>query len=189
MVFHTQGMGGVAMDEIVKEQDIAVAINLSLIEIGDYLVHGLFDGGPDRCRASLEKGIPTIFAPGNIDFMVGGPLEDAKVQFPGRRYHVHNPELTAVRAEADEFRRVADHVSGLIRESKGPVSFFVPLLGFSAHDSELGELHDLSLPPVFAEYIKEVLPEGVPLTILSCHINDEPFAAAIVDQAIKYLES
>jgi uncharacterized protein (UPF0261 family) len=188
MVFHTQGMGGVAMDEAVREQDVAVAVNLSLIEIGDFLCKGLFDGGADRCKASLEKGIPTVFAPGNIDFMVGGPLEEAKVQFPGRRYHVHNPELTAVRAGAEEFRRVAEHVAGLIREAKGPVSFFVPLLGFSAHDSEQGELYDLSLPPVFVEHLKKVLPDGVPLTVIPCHINDGKFAAAIAEQTIRYLE-
>jgi uncharacterized protein (UPF0261 family) len=186
MVFHTQGIGGVSMDEAVRDQDIAVAVNLSLIEIGDYLVRGLFDGGPDRCKASLEKGIPTIFVPGNIDFMVGGPLEEAKIQFPGRRYHVHNPELTAVRAEAAEFRNVAEHVAGLIREARGPVAFFVPLLGFSAHDSEQGELYDLTLPPVFVEHLKKVLPEGVPLTVLPYHINDERFASEIVKQVIAF---
>ncbi len=186
MVFHTQGMGGVAMDEIVQEQDIAVCVNLSLIEVGDYLVQGLFSGGPDRCKASLEKGIPTVFAPGNIDFMVGGPLEEAKVQFPDRRYHVHNPELTAVRAEGVEFRRVAEHMAGLIRKAKGPVAFFVPMLGFSAHDSEQGELHDLTLPPVFAEHLKEVLPDEVPLTLLPYHINDERFADEIVRQVLAF---
>jgi uncharacterized protein (UPF0261 family) len=189
MVFHTQGIGGVAMDEIVREQEISVVINLSLIEVGDFLVQGLFSGGADRCKASLEKGIPTIFAPGNIDFMVGGPLEDARVQFPGRRYHVHNPELTAVRAGAEEFRRVAEHMAELIREAKGPVSFFVPLLGFSAHDSEHGELHDLSLPPVFVEHLRRVLPDSVPLMVLDCHINDEEFAAAIAGQAMELLVS
>lgn len=188
MVFHTQGIGGVAMDETILERDVSVAINLSLIEVGDYLCQGLFSGGPDRCKASLEKGIPTIFAPGNIDFMVGGPLEAAKVQFPGRRYHVHNPELTAVRAEAEEFLQVAEHMAGLIREAKGPVSFFVPLLGFSAHDSEQGELHDLALPPVFAEHLKKVLPGGVPLTVLPYHINDERFAVRIAEQAVEYLK-
>jgi uncharacterized protein (UPF0261 family) len=143
MVFHTQGIGGVAMDEAVREQDVSVAINLSLIEVGDFLSDGLFSGGADRCKASLEKGIPTIFAPGNIDFMVGGPIEEAKVQYPGRRYHIHNPQLTAVRAGAEEFRKIAEHMAGLVRDAKGPVVFFVPLLGFSAHDSEQGHLHDL----------------------------------------------
>jgi uncharacterized protein (UPF0261 family) len=185
-VFHTQGIGGVSMDEAVREQDVSVAVNLSLIEIGDWFVHGLFSAGPDRCKASLEKGIPTIFAPGNIDFMVAGPLDDAHTRFPGRRYHVHNPELTAVRAEAGEFRRVAEHVAGLIRNAKGPVAFFVPMLGFSAHDSQQGHLYDPSLPPVFAEHLKKVMPEGVPVEVLPYHINDEAFANRITEQVIAF---
>jgi uncharacterized protein (UPF0261 family) len=187
MVFHTQGVGGVAMDEAVREQDVSVAINLSLIEVGDFLSQGLYSAGADRCKASLEKGIPTIFAPGNIDFIVAGPIEDAKTRYPGRRYHIHNPELTAVRAGAEEFKRIAEHMAGLIRDAKGPVAFFVPLLGFSAHDSEQGHLHDLSLPPVFAEHLKKVMPEGVPVNALPYHINDERFARKIIDQALAFV--
>jgi uncharacterized protein (UPF0261 family) len=186
IVFHTQGIGGVAMDEAVREQNVSIAVNLSLIEVGDYLCQGLFSGGPDRCKASLEKGIPTIFVPGNIDFMVAGPIEDAKVRFPGRRYHVHNPELTAVRAEAGEFKRLAEHMAGLIKTAKGPVAFFIPMLGFSAHDSEQGHLYDLSLPPVFAEHLKKVIPAGVPVETLPNHINDEAFANRITEQIIAF---
>jgi uncharacterized protein (UPF0261 family) len=186
MVFHTQGTGGVTMDEAVREQNVSVVINLSMIEIGDYLSQGLFNGGPDRCKASLEKGVPTIFVPGNIDFIVAGPINDARARYPGRRYHIHNAALTAVRAEAEEFRRLAEHAAELIKLAKGPVAFFVPLLGFSAHDSEQGHLHDPSLPPVFAEHLKKVMPEGVPITELPYHINDEPFADRIIEQVIAF---
>lgn len=175
------------MDEAIREQQVSVAIHLSLIEVSDFLCRGLYSGGPDRCKASLEKGVPTIFAPGNIDFMVAGPIEDARARWPGRRYHIHNPELTAVRAEAEEFKQIAEHMAGLIRGAKGPVAFFVPLLGFSAHDSEQGHLHDLTLPPVFAGHLKKAMPEGVPVHILPYHINDEPFARKIIDQAFAFL--
>ncbi len=186
MVFHSQGTGGVAMDETVREQDVSLVVDLSLIEVGDYLAQGLYDGGPDRCKAALEKGVPTIFAPGNIDFLVDGPIEGARVRFPGRRYHIHNASVTAVRANADDFRRLAEHMAGLIKEAKGPVAFFVPLLGFSSHDSEQGHLHDPSLPPVFAEHLKKVMPEGVPVVVLPCHINDEQFADRIIEQALAF---
>jgi len=186
MVFHTQGIGGVAMDEVVRDRDVSVVVNLSIIEVSDFLVNGLFSGGPDRCKSSLEKGIPTVFVPGNIDFMVAGPIEDANARWPGRRCHIHNPELTAVRAEAEEFRRVADHMAGLIKEAKGPAIFLVPLLGFSAHDSDEGHLHDPSLPPVFAEHLKKVMPAEVPVVALPYHINDEPFAKRIVEQVLSF---
>ncbi|MDM7996845.1 MAG: Tm-1-like ATP-binding domain-containing protein [Acidobacteriota bacterium] len=186
MVFHTSGTGGITMDEIVREQEVSVVINLSLIEVSDYLSQGLFSGGPDRCKASLEKGVPTIFAPGCIDIIVAGPEEDAKARYPGRRYHVHNASLTAVRSGAEDFKRVAEHMAGLIRKAKGPVAFFVPLRGFSRHDSEQGHLHDLSLPPVFSAHLRSVLPEGVPVVDVDCHINDAPFAQKIIEQAIAF---
>jgi uncharacterized protein (UPF0261 family) len=186
MVFHSQGTGGVAMDEIVREQDVSLVVDLSLIEVGDYLAQGLYDGGPDRCKAALEKGVPTIFVPGNIDFLVDGPVEGSRVRFPGRRYHIHNASVTAVRADAEDYKRVAEHMAGLIKEAKGPVAFFVPLLGFSSHDSEQGHLHDPSLPPVFAEHLQKVMPEGVPVIVLPFHINDEEFADRIIEQALAF---
>ena len=186
MVFHTSGTGGVTMDETVREQAVSVVVNLSLIEVSDYLSNGLFSGGPDRCKASLEKLIPTIFVPGCIDIIVGGPVEEARAKYPGRRCHIHNAALTAVRAEAEDFKRVAEHMGELIRNARGPVAFFVPLQGFSEHDSPRGHLHDLSLPPVFADHLKKVLPEGVPIVEVPCHINDPMFAEKIIDQVLAF---
>ncbi len=54
----------------------------------------------------------------------------AQQQFPGKRYHMHNPALTAVRADAPEFEKLAQHMGGLIKDAKGPVTLFVPLKGF-----------------------------------------------------------
>jgi uncharacterized protein (UPF0261 family) len=94
--------------------------------------------------------------------------------------------LTAVRANADEFKLIAEYVAGLIKEAKGPVVCLIPLLGFSAHDSQEGHLHDPSLPPVFAEHLKKMIPAGVPVVALPYHINDEQFARKIVDQVIAF---
>ena len=108
------------------------------------------------------------------------------MRFPGRRYHIHNAAVTAVRADADDFKRVAEHMAELIKEANGPVAFFVPLLGFSSHDSEQGHLHDPSLPPVFAEHLQEVMPARVPVVVLPYHINDEQFADRIIEQALAF---
>jgi len=186
MVFHTLGTGGMTLDDIVRERNVAAVVDLSLVEINDFLQGGLCSAGPQRARAALEKGVPTIFAPGNADFMVSGPIDQAKAKFPGKRYHMHNAALTAVRAEAAELKMLADHLSAMIREARGPVSFFVPLKGFSAHDSEQGYLHDPSLPPVFAAHLRSVMPPDLPLYELDCHINDAVFADAIIERVLHY---
>jgi uncharacterized protein (UPF0261 family) len=188
MVFHTLGTGGATLDAIARERKVAAVVDMSLVEINDHLQGGLCSAGPDRAKAALEKGVPTVFAPGNIDFMVAGPIDQAKAQFPGKRYHMHNAALTAVRAEAAELNALADHMAGLIREARGPVSFLVPLQGFSAHDSEQGYLHDPSLPPVFAARLRAAMPAHVPVTEFACHINDEVFADAIIAEVLRHTQ-
>ena len=58
--------------------------------------------GPIAARPASAEGIPTIIAPGNVDFIIAGPIDAARAQFPGKRYHVHNAALTAVRTELPE---------------------------------------------------------------------------------------
>jgi uncharacterized protein (UPF0261 family) len=185
MVFHTLGTGGMALDQLVAERDVAAVVDTSLVEHNDFLNNGLCSAGPDRSKAALAKGIPVIFAPGNADFMVAGPIDAAKQQFPGKRYHMHNHALTAVRAEAEELHKLARHLGGLIAEAKGPVSFFIPLKGFSHHDSPEGHLHDPSLCPVFAAAMRAELPASVEVREFECHINDEAFADAIVEKVLQ----
>jgi uncharacterized protein (UPF0261 family) len=187
MVFHTQGAGGTALDQIAGERNVSVVVDTSIVEHNDFLNGGLFNAGPDRSRAALKKGIPVIFAAGNADFMVGGPIEQARLQFPGKRYHMHNHAVTAIRTEAQELQKLARHIGKLVAEdAKGPVSFFVPLQGFSHHDSPDGHLHDPSLCPVFAQAVRQAMPAGVQVREFDCHINDAPFADAIVQQVLAY---
>jgi uncharacterized protein (UPF0261 family) len=191
MVFHTLGTGGMALDQIVSERDVVAVVDTSLVEINDFLNNGLCSAGPDRSKAALAKGVPVIFAPGNADFMVAGPIDMAKAQFPGKRYHMHNHALTAVRTEAGELQALANHMGGLIKDAaqtRGPISFFVPTTGFSHHDSPEGHLHDPSLCPVFLAALKADLPDDVDVREIPGHINDPQFADAIVAQVLAYTQ-
>lgn len=189
MVFHTLGTGGMAMDQIVNERDVVAVVDTSLVEINDFLNNGLCSAGPDRAKAALAKGVPVIFAPGNADFMVAGPIDVAKTMFPDHKYHMHNHALTAVRTEPSELKALANHMGGLIAEAKGPVSFFVPLTGFSHHDSPEGHLHDPTMCPVFLDALKEALPKTVVAREFNCHINDAQFADAIVEQVLVHTQN
>lgn len=183
MVFHSSGAGGPTLDSIAAERDVALVLDLSVTEIVDHLHNGLANSGPDRGKAGLARGIPTIFAPGNADFIIAGPIDDAEARFPGKRYHIHNAALTAVRTGIDELKPVADHLAAMVAEAKGPVRLFVPLKGFSNHDSPEGHLHDLSVPGPFADYLRQVMPDGVPVETIDAHFNDVEFSDAITAAA------
>lgn len=185
LVFHTLGTGGMAMDQFIAERNVVAVLETSLNEHNDFLNNGITSAGPDRSKAGLAKGVPVVFAPGNADFMVSGPIEMARQQFPGKRYHLHNTALTAVRTEAEELNKLASHLAGLIADAKGPVSFFVPLKGFSNHDSPDGHLHDPSLCPVFYDGVKASMPACVNVAKFDCHLNDEQFADALVDEVLR----
>ena len=127
-------------------------------------------------------GIPVIYAPGNVDFYIK-PTQIAAGDrpFDGRRFHIHNAALTAVRTNAKDLERLADHMVEFLGDARGPVRFYVPLKGFSNHDSTEGHLHDTSQPPLFADYVEKVMPRNVEVRRVDAHINDPLFADALTD--------
>jgi uncharacterized protein (UPF0261 family) len=181
MVFHTTGVGGQTLDAIASERDIAAVVDMSLVEINDLLNNGICSAGPDRAKASLQRGIPTIFAPGNIDFYImPSPMAVGDDPFAGRRFHIHNATLTAVRTTRRDLERLADHMADLARDARGPVRFYLPLGGFSSHDSPAGAIHEPGLPPLFADYVTQVMPDTVDVQVIDAHINDPAFADALI---------
>lgn len=187
MVFHSSGAGGPTLDGIAAERDVALVLDLSLTEILDHIHGGLADSGPDRGKAALARGIPAVFAPGNSDFIIAGPINVAETQFPGKKYHIHNPALTAVRTELSDLKPLADHLAKMFVDASGPVSFFVPLKGFSNHDSTEGHLHEPGIPAPFAEYAQGLMPSNVEFRTIDAHFNDPAFADAIIAKARELL--
>jgi uncharacterized protein (UPF0261 family) len=187
MAFHTTGNGGKTLDAIATDRHVAAVVDMSLVELNDLLNDGICNAGPERATAGIAKGVPTIFAPGNCDFYImPSPMAVGDAPFGGRKFHIHNPALTAVRTNQHDLERLADHVAGIVKDVSGPVRFYVPLHGFSNHDSPEGHIHEPSLPPLFADYVDQVMPKHVDVRRFDCHINDPEFAQALA-QAVREL--
>lgn len=180
VIFHTVGAGGKAMEEMVLEEDVGAVLDLSLHEITDHIFGGDYDAGPSRGTAALQRGIPTVFVPGNMDFIVTGPLQNAKKRFPTRSYHSHNAAITAVRTARDEMQALARVVAGLLNEARGAFAVYIPMGGFSSFDSTKGPLYDPEAPEIFAAALRETLNSESSLHLLPYHINDPEFAEALI---------
>ena len=107
--------------------------------------------------------------------------------FEGRDFHVHNAALTAVRTTEQDLQLFADHMAGILADAKGPVSFYVPLGGFSSHDSTEGNLYHPELPPIFAQQCEETFPSNVDLHVVDAHINDAAFADALIAATLPFI--
>ena len=142
---------------------------------------GDYDAGADRGLAALKKGVPTVFIPGNIDFLVTGPLHIAQERFPGRPSHAHNAAITTIRTEESEVVSIANRLAGYCVEAKGPVSVVIPMKGFSAFDREGGPFFDPSAVNAFVKTMQSKLPSSIPLHLVPYHINDPEFAHAVLE--------
>ncbi len=188
VIFHTVGSGGRAMEEMLDDENVALVVDLSLHEVADNRFGGDYDAGPDRGSIALQKAIPTILVPGNIDFLVTGPLATAQRQFPGRIYHSHNAAITVIRAQQEEIKEMALAVAELANRATGPLAILVPLGGFSAFDSPEGPLPDPEAPGIFADTLKASLSKAINLKLLPAHINDPEFADEIIATAEDFMK-
>lgn len=180
IVFHTNGTGGRALEEMVKDEEVEGVIDISLTELGNHLIGGDFDAGPARGQAALEKGVPVLYIPGNTDFFSTGPIQFAKERFPGRYYHIHNAAITAIRVKPNETVRIAERVAELCNSGKGPRAILVPLGGLSSFDQPDGPFYDPRAPQIFLETLKNSLGEGILLQAFPYHINDPNFLKEVI---------
>jgi uncharacterized protein (UPF0261 family) len=188
VVFHTVGSGGEAMEEMIREEEIEAVVDLSLNELVNHLFGGDYDAGPNRGSTALQKGIPTVLVPGNIDFLGIGPIKEAEQRFPGRIYHIHNAAITAVRTERKELEAVAQLLAQRCNTAKGPFSVLVPLGGFSVFDRKGGPFHDPEGPEFFGKALKKHLRPGISLHLLPYHINDREFSGAVIESLEQVLK-
>jgi uncharacterized protein (UPF0261 family) len=189
VVFHTVGSGGEAMEEMIREEELEAVIDLSLNELANHLFGGDYDAGPNRGSAALQRGIPTVLVPGNIDFLATGPIKEAEKRFPGRIYHIHNAAITAVRTERIELEAVAQVLAQRCNAARGPFSILVPLGGFSVFDHAGDPFHDPEGPEVFGKALERHLQPGVSLHLLPYHINDPEFSEAVLRALEQLLEN
>jgi len=180
VIFHTVGSGGQAMEEMMEPEGVTALVDLSLHELADHLFGGDYNAGPDRGSTALQLGLPTIVVPGNIDFLVSGPLEDAQRLFPGRPYHAHNAAITVVRSTHEEIEILAQKIADLCNEANGAVKILIPMAGFSAFDSKNGPLYDPQAPQLFATVLQKCLNDHRTVSLLPYHVNDPEFAVAIL---------
>ena len=87
LVFHATGIGGQAMEGLVRDGRLNGLLDLTTTELADELVGGVLSAGPDRLEAAVRSGLPQVISVGALDMVNFGPVATVPDRFAGRKFH------------------------------------------------------------------------------------------------------
>jgi uncharacterized protein (UPF0261 family) len=188
MVFHTTGIGGQAMEELIGAGVISGVMDLTTTELMSELLGSTFVSGPDRLETAGREGIPQIIGPGGLDMVAFPGRRAVPEEYRDRLLYDHTPALTVMRTSAEENAEAARIVADKASRSEGPVTIVIPSQGFSAYDQK-GELfYDPEADKAFVETIQQEVGEQVKVVSVDAHINDDAFAQEAVELFLQMME-
>ncbi len=186
LVFHANGPGGMAMEQLIGEGQIQAVLDISTTELPDELCGGKCSAGPHRLEKAGEMRIPQVVVPGAMD-MVNYFPDAIPPQFRNRIFYVHNPATTLMRTNEEENRQLAEIMARKLSRAKGPVVVYIPLRGFSAIDSPGQPFFFPEANRAFIEALKMNLPSRIPVIEKDLHINDPSFARKTAQALLELL--
>jgi uncharacterized protein (UPF0261 family) len=182
--FHANGVGGMAMEEMIEEGIIAGVLDFTPHELADNMYGGYCRGITDkRFEMAGKAGIPLVFAPGGLDNAVFSPFYPMPDILKGRKIHSHD-ERFCVRLGAVEMKEFARIISEKFNKSKGPIHVLIPKKGWSEADKPGMALFEPDTDRVFVDELKSLLTSGIPIEEMDLHISEQAFA----DRAVEILD-
>ncbi|SIO67338.1 Uncharacterized protein, UPF0261 family [Singulisphaera sp. GP187] len=180
IVFHATGVGGQAMEGLVRDGQIAGVLDLTTTEIADELVGGVLSAGPDRLEAAGRHGVPQVISLGALDMVNFGPRATVPRQFIGRKFHLHNPSVTLMRTTPEENEGFGLYMAEVLSRAQGPVVLLIPRRGLSALDAPGQPFHDPDADDALFSTLTWKLAAHPHVRVESRdeHLNDPSFATA-----------
>ncbi|GAA2228090.1 Tm-1-like ATP-binding domain-containing protein [Herbiconiux moechotypicola] len=181
IIFHANGVGGPAMEDLVREGMLAGVIDLTLSELANTLFDGIHATGPERLTVAAQAGVPLVVVPGAGDFFNQGPLDTVPAVYRDRALYKHNPVATLVRLTEPEMAELGRLVSARLAGATAPTEVIVPLGGLSLIGVPGGPIADAAADAALARSLEVAVPAGVGFRTSPLAINDEEFAGLVAE--------
>jgi uncharacterized protein (UPF0261 family) len=180
-VFHATGTGGQSMEKLAESGFLQGIIDATTTEVADFLVGGVLACTEDRFGSVIRRRIPWVGSVGALDMVNFGERHTVPPAFAGRRFHIHNPQITLMRTTPEENRRCGEWIVSRINRMEGPVRFLLPLRGVSAIDAPGQPFHDPAADQALFDAIRAGWRDAPnrKLIEIDAHINDDRFAEAM----------
>jgi uncharacterized protein (UPF0261 family) len=182
VIFHSNGVGGPAMEEMASAGAFVGVIDFTTDELADELIGGFHATDHTRLTRVGELGLPQIVVPGCIDFTVQGRESELPDHLRDRPSYKHNPEFTLVRTIAAEMARLGEIFAQRLNGATGPVEVIVPTGGLSIPNTPEGPFWDPRADDAFVQSLKSHIRSDIPVVTRGQHINDPGFAKFIAER-------
>jgi uncharacterized protein (UPF0261 family) len=177
LVFHATGTGGKTMESLIADGYIVGSLDITTTELADEVCGGVFSAGPERCMAASRAPIPAVIVPGCVDMANFWGIDTIPAQYKARKLYEWNPNVTLMRTNVEENRRIGRMIAAAANAAAAPVAVVLPLKGVSMVDSEGGDFWDPEADRACYDAIKSDLVPGIPVIEMDNNINDPEFAA------------
>jgi uncharacterized protein (UPF0261 family) len=184
VIFHANGVGGPAMEDLIAQGALSGVIELSISELANSLFDGVHATGPERLTVAAERGLPQVVTPGCADFFNQGPLDSVPERWRDRPLYHHNPVATLVRLNRSEMADLGRLMAKRLNGAKAPVAVVVPTLGYSLIDVEGGPFWDHEGDMALVEGLREELRDDIEVELVDLEINDPEFGRLVAERFI-----
>lgn len=187
VVFHSNGVGGPAMEELIEQGQFAGVLDYTTNEINDPLVGGIHNGGPRRLSVAGAAGLPQVLVPGCMDFSVWAPATIPEAM-RDRPMYEHNPEYTLVRATHLEKAELGKIFAERVNGSAGPTVVLMPTRGLSLPAHPGGVFWDPEGDELFLAALRANIRADIPVDTVDFHINDPELGLLAAETLLGLLE-
>lgn len=176
IAFHSTGVGGQVLEELIESGLITASMDLTLHElVYEYFGKGFGYGANGRLEAGAAKGIPMVVAPGGIDFICQWKHE-LFTDIDRRKMIWHNADLAHVKLNKQEVYDIAGMMVERLNRSSGKVEVIVPTLGLRSFARPGEALHDAELDKIIYMRLDDSLRRDIPVKYIEANIMDEKFS-------------
>ncbi|PPD99788.1 hypothetical protein GOBAR_DD03194 [Gossypium barbadense] len=188
LIFHATGVGGKAMESLVREGYIQGVLDITTTEVADYVV-----GGVVPCD---KKKIPFVLSVRALDMVTFGLKHTVPTNFQQRNIHIHNAQISLMRTTVDENKKFAGFIADKLNNLQQRSVFAChKLKGVSALDASGKPFYDPEATGTLLNELQRLIQinedrQGTKLWFIiyimyvkmyPYHINDPEFANALVD--------
>ncbi|HXP47199.1 MAG TPA: Tm-1-like ATP-binding domain-containing protein [Terriglobales bacterium] len=184
LIFHANGTGGRAMEELIEQDVIDAVLDLTTTELPDELCGGQLSAGPHRLEAAGARGLPQVVLPGAMDMVNFTTPETVPAKYANRRFYQHSPATRLMRTTVEENATLGRWVGEKLARAKRPAVLLLPVRGFSEYDKAGGVFYDPQADSAFMDAAVAALGKQGEVVRVDAYINEPACAETAVVQLL-----